>query len=66
MGYDWGADFFLVTLMLLHVSSKKMCLLSHLTYHLKAHRVSNNMVLILPAQGGGGGGGGGGSYGYYK
>ena len=32
----------------------------HSTYHLKAHRISNNMVLKLPAQRQGGGGGGGG------
>ena len=42
--------FFLVTLMLVHVSSKKMCLWRHSIYHLKAHRISNNMVLKLPAQ----------------
>ena len=41
---------FLVTLMLVHVSSKKMCLYRHLTCHLKAHRISNNMVLKSHAQ----------------
>ena len=41
---------FLVTLMLVHISSKKICLLRHSTYHLKAHRISNNMVLKLPVQ----------------
>ena len=29
---------------------KKMCLLRHSTYNLKVHRISNNMVLKLPAQ----------------
>ena len=56
------ADFFLGTLMLVHVSSKKMCLQRPSTYHLKAHRISNNVVLKLLARskrGGGGGGGGG-------
>ena len=40
----------LTSVMLVHVSSKKMCLLSHSTYHLKAHRIGNSMVLKLPAQ----------------
>ena len=31
--------------MLVHVSSKKMCLKRHPTYHLKAQRISNNMLL---------------------
>ena len=35
---------FLVTLMLVHASSKKMCLERHSTYYLKAQRTRNNMV----------------------
>ena len=41
---------FRVSLMLVHLSSKKMCLNRYLTYHLKAYRTSNNMVLKLSAQ----------------
>ena len=41
---------FVVTLMLVLISSKEMCLYRFSTYHLKAHRISNNMVLKLPAQ----------------
>ena len=33
-------------MMLVHVSSKKMCLYRHSEYHLKAHRVSNNGIKI--------------------
>ena len=37
---------FLLSLMLVHVSSR--CIQRHATYHLKGHRLSNNMVLKLP------------------
>ena len=40
----------LATLMLVHVSSKKMSLSRYLTYQLKVHRISNNMALKVPAQ----------------
>ena len=36
---NMGCWFFLITLMLVHVSSKKMCLWRHSAYHLKAHRI---------------------------
>ena len=45
--HTWSA-YFLVTLMLVHVSSKNMCLQRQT--HLKAHRISNDMVLELPTQ----------------
>ena len=40
----------LETMMLVHVSYNKMGLQRYSTYHLKAHRISNNMVLKLPVQ----------------
>ena len=36
---------FLVILMLVHVSSKIMCLKRYSVHHLKAQRISNNMLL---------------------
>ena len=36
--------------MLVHVSPKKMCLWRYSAYHLKTHRIRNNMVPKLPAQ----------------
>ena len=47
----WRVDFLLVYLMLVHVSSKKMRLERNSIYHLKAHRISNNMILELQRQG---------------
>ena len=46
----------LLTLMLVHASSKKMCLCRYSTYRLKAHGISNNMVLNFLHRGKGGGG----------
>ena len=37
--------FFLVTMMLVHVSSKKMWLQRHTTYYFKTHRINNSMAL---------------------
>ncbi len=37
-------EFFLVTLMLLDVSSKKMCLERHPAYPMNADKISNSMV----------------------
>ena len=48
--FIFGAQIFRVTLMLVYVYSKKMCLLSHSTYHLQVHGISKNMILKLPAQ----------------
>ena len=45
-----GVLFCLVILMLVYVSSKKMCLSRHSAYHLKAHRISNIMAPNLAAQ----------------
>ena len=41
--FKFGVQTLLVTLMLVHVSSKKMCLWRHSTYHLKAHRISTQL-----------------------
>ena len=46
---------------------RKCAYRGHSTYHLKAHRINNDMILKLPAQSKGRKGGGeGGSYGDYK
>ena len=47
---QFGSAAVLVTLMLVRVSYKKMCLQRYSTYHLKAHSISNNMVLKLPPE----------------
>ena len=61
-----GGAIFLSDLACLDISSKKRCLERHFTYHLKAHTVSNKLVIKVSAQKKGGGGGGGGSYDSYK
>ncbi len=43
----------------LDISSKKRCLYRHFTYYLKAHTISNKLVIKISAQKKGGGGGGG-------
>ena len=42
---EFGSGDFLCTLMLVHVSSKKICFLRHSTYHLKPHRICHNIII---------------------
>ena len=48
--FQFGGTIFLVTLACLDISSKKRCLSTLFTYHLKAHTISNKLVIKVSAQ----------------
>ena len=48
--FQFGGIIFLVTHACFNISSKKRCLQRHFTYDLKAHTISNMLVIKVSAQ----------------